>query len=222
MSLFSQYMINHGVSQETLILILMLPIVATIIALARQVVGIKGFGIYTPLIIAFAFWAIGLRYGLIVFTVIILIGSLMRFIVKRFRLLYLPRMAIVIIGVTVAIIVLFSIGAYSGKLQLTNTVVSVFAVLVMISLVEKFIAAQIERGTREAIFLTSETLILSIVCFFIVSWSWLQNIVLTYALWVIVGSLAVNILLGKWTGLRLSEYYRFREVIRHVELPKKK
>lgn len=222
MSLFSQYMINHGVSQETLILILMLPIVATIIALARQVVGIKGFGIYTPLIIAFAFWAIGLRYGLIVFTVIILIGSLMRFIVKRFRLLYLPRMAIVIIGVTVAIIVLFSIGAYSGKLQLTNTVVSVFAVLIMISLVEKFIAAQIERGTREAIFLTSETLILSIVCFFIVSWSWLQNIVLTYALWVIVGSLAVNILLGKWTGLRLSEYYRFREVIRHVELPKKK
>ena len=97
-----RYLTDQGVSAEALMLVLMLPIVATVIALARQVVGIKGFGIYTPLIIAFAFWAIGLQYGIVVFSVIILIGSLMRFIVKKFRLLYLPRMAIIIIGVTIS------------------------------------------------------------------------------------------------------------------------
>jgi len=32
----------------------------------------------------------------------------------------------------------------------------------------------------------------------------------------------INIFLGKWTGLRFSEYFRFREVIKHVELPEKK
>ncbi len=57
-------MINQGVSEEAIILLLMLPIVATIIAFSRQVIGIKGFGIYTPLIISFAFLATGLKYGL--------------------------------------------------------------------------------------------------------------------------------------------------------------
>ena len=57
MSFITQYMINQGVPQETVVLLLMLPIVATIIALARQIIGIKGFGIYTPLIISFAFLA---------------------------------------------------------------------------------------------------------------------------------------------------------------------
>lgn len=215
-------MVNQGMSSDALILILMLPIVATIIAFARQVVGIKGFGIYTPLIIAFAFWAMGVWYGLVVFTVIILVGSLMRSIVKKFRLLYLPRMAIVIIGVTLSIILLFFCASYFGHIQLADSMVSTFAVLIMIMLVEKFVAAQIERGTREAIFLTLETLILSLISYLIISWTWLQGTVLVYAFWVIILSLIINILIGRWTGLRLSEYYRFREVIRHVELPKKK
>ena len=222
MSLLSQYMILRGISEDALVLILMLPIIATVIAFARQVVGIKGFGIYTPLIIAFAFWAIGIIYGLVVFLVIILIGSLMRFLVKKIRLLYLPRMAIVIIGVTIAILLLIFIATYFGQVHLMDSMLSVFAVLVMITLVEKFVAAQIERGTRDAVFLTAETLILSLASFLLISWSWLQGFVLAYALWIIIGSLIINIFIGRWTGLRLSEYYRFREVIRHVELPKKK
>ncbi|MBL7155055.1 MAG: hypothetical protein ISS88_00930 [Candidatus Portnoybacteria bacterium] len=220
MSFITQYMINQGVPQETVVLLLMLPLVATIIALARQVIGIKGFGIYTPLIISFAFLATGLKYGLVLFMTILLVGTLIRLLVKRFRLLYLPRMAIVLTSVALAILLLFLEGAYSGRRGLIAA--SIFAVLIMVTLVEKFIAAQIERGARGAIILTSETLLLSIICYWLASWLWLQNLVLLYPLWIILGSIAVNIFLGKWTGLRLSEYWRFREVIKNIELPKKK
>jgi len=89
-------------------------------------------------------------------------------------------------------------------------------------LVEKFIAAQIERGTRQAILLTFETLILSVVCYFVVQSLWLGNLVLTFPIPIIIICLIINFLLGKWTGLRLTEYLRFREAIKHVELPKKK
>jgi len=54
-------MINQGVPKETLVFLLMLPIVAIVISFARQVIGIKGFGIYTPLIITFAFLVTGLN-----------------------------------------------------------------------------------------------------------------------------------------------------------------
>jgi len=220
MSSLIQYMINQGVPQETVILLLMLPIVATVIAFARQVIGIKGFGIYTPLIISFAFLATGLKYGLAFFITILLVGTLVRFLVKRLRLLYLPRMAIVLTVVALAILILFLEGAYSGRLGLIAA--SIFAILIMITLVEKFVAAQIQRGAREAIVLTSETLILSVISYWIISWPWLQNLVFHFPLWAILATVIINIFLGKWTGLRLSEYFRFREVIKHVELPEKK
>ncbi len=220
MSSLIQYMINQGVPQETVVLLLMLPIVATVIAFARQIIGIKGFGIYTPLIISFAFLATGLKYGLAFFMTILLVGTLIRLLARRLRLLYLPRMAIVLTAVALAILVLLLEGAYSGRVGLIAA--SIFAILIMITLVEKFVAAQIQRGAREAIVLTSETLILSIVSYWIISWPWLQNLVLLFPLWAILAAVVINIFLGKWTGLRLSEYFRFREVIKHVELPEKK
>lgn len=217
---FVNYMIANGVPKETVVLLLMLPIVATIIAFARQVIGIRGFGIYTPLIISFAFLATGLKYGLVFFAAILFTGTAMRYLVKRFRLLYLPRMAIVLTAVAVAVLIVFGHGSYLHKNGLIN--VSVFVILIMITLVEKFVAAQIERGAQKAITLTMETLLLSVICYWTASWFWLQNAVTAYPAWIILGTVVVNIFLGKWTGLRFSEYFRFREVIKNIELPEKK
>ena len=213
-------MIDQGVPRETLIFLLMLPIVAIIIAFARQIIGIKGFGIYTPLIIAFAFLATGLKYGLIFFITIILVGTLTRLFIKKFRLLYLPRMAITLTIVSLVILIIFYLGAYSQKTDLIT--ISIFVILIMITLVEKFLAAQIERGGKGAIFLTSETLILSIICYWVASWDWLQIFVLGHPLTTIFSAIVISILLGKWTGLRLTEYFRFRELIKNIEIPKKR
>lgn len=215
-----QYLISHGIPQETISLLVMVPIVATIIAFSRQFIGVKGFGIYTPLIISFAFLSTGLKFGLALFLAILLVGTLSRLVVKKLRLLYLPRMAVIIIAVTVAVIAVMYWAIAANQTEIIAA--SVFAILIMISLVEKFIAAQTEQGARRALILTTETLILSVVSFWVISWPWLQNIVLRYPVWVVVLSLLANLLLGRWTGLRLFEYYRFREVIKNVELPKKK
>lgn len=213
-------MIANGVPRETIVLLLMLPVIATVIAFARQVIGIRGFGIYTPLILSFALLTTGLKYGLTFFAVILATGTLARFVVKRFRLLYLPRIAIVLIAVAIATLAVFLGGAYSGKTGIMN--ISIFAILIMITLVEKFITAQIERGADKAITLTIETLLLSIICYWIISRPWLQNMTLSFPLTVVLGSIIINIVLGKWTGLRFSEYFRFKEVIKHVELPEEK
>lgn len=220
MSFITQYMVNQGVPQETVVLLLMLPIVATIIAFARQIIGIKGFGIYTPLILSFAFLSTGLKYGLLFFITILSVGTLARFLVKRSRLLYLPRIAIVLALVALAILTIFWLGAYTDRKGLIAA--SVFAILIMITLVEKFIAAQIERGARKAIILTTETLVLSIICYWVASWLWLQNVVFLYPVWIFLIAIVINIFLGRWTGLRFYEYFRFRELIKYVESSRKK
>ena len=222
MNSFYQLIISQGVAPEAAVLILSLPIIVTLIAFFRQIIGIKGFGVYAPVVTTFSFLVVGLVHGLIIFISILITGSIMRYIAKRLRLLYLPRMAIIIIGAQLSVFALSVIGSYYDIINLIPNTVSVFAVLVMIIIIEKFVSSQIEKGTRQAIALTLETLALSIACFVVISLPFVQGLIITYPFWIIFTTLIINILLGKWTGLRLSEYFRFRKVIQHVDLPSKK
>lgn len=203
----------HNVPSEMVILILMLPVIATLITFFRQIVGIKAFGIYTPLIITFAFMAIGIKYGIAIFIAVIFIGMLSRFVLKPFRLLYLPRVAIML---TIVALVILGILLLGGSFKKTSfSMASVFPILIIITLVEKFITVQIEKGNKVAIALATETLVISIVGFFVVSSSALRMFLASYP-WIVLFTLPINILLGKWTGLRLSEYIRFRHVIKRM------
>lgn len=208
------FILAQGVPFDTIILALMLPIIATFIAFLRQVVGIKAFGIYTPLIITFAFLATnGLKYGIAIFITVLLAGMLMRFVLKPFRLLYLPRVAIMLSVVTVFLLVVLTLG---GELKRTGLAsVSIFPILIMITIVEKFVAVQIEKGNRVAIILAIETLFISVCGFFIASSSWIIKILILHP-WIILFTFPINIFLGKWTGLRVSEYFRFKEIIKNM------
>jgi len=212
-NIFINFFLTHNVPFDMVILILMLPIIATLITFFRQVIGIKAFGIYTPLIITFAFMAIGIKYGIAIFIAVIFLGMLSRFILKPFRLLYLPRVAIMITLVALVILGMLLLGGTFKKTSFSNA--SIFPILIIITLVEKFITVQIEKGNRVAIALATETLAISIVGFFIVSSSTLRTFLASYP-WVVLLTLPINILLGKWTGLRLSEYLRFRDVIKKM------
>lgn len=205
------FMIQGGVPRETIILLLMLPIIATFIVATRQIIGIKAFGIYTPLIITFAFFDMGIKYGLAIFIVVLLTGTLVRYVVRLFHLLYLPRMGIVLSATALAILFLLFEGVVSRRTVLISS--SIFSILIMITLAEKFIAAQIEKGLKSAVVLSIETLIISVVGYYILEWDRLQNLVFFYPQIILVAFL-INILLGRWSGLRLIEYFRFKGLLK--------
>jgi len=209
-----KYFIAQGLPLDTVIMLLMLPIVVTLIALFRQIAGIKAFGIYTPAIVTFAFLAIPqLRYGVIVFVIVIVIGMMMRYLLSKLRLLYLPRMAITLSVVAFSILALLALGGLLNRTGLAA--VSIFPILIMVTLVEKFVGTQIEKGNKAALVLALETLFISIVGFYIASWTGLIKLVVVYP-WVILLTIPVNIFLGKWDGLRISEYVRFRDVLKNM------
>lgn len=220
MDFLVQQIVNFGVSEVTIALILMLPIVATFITFARQVIGIRGFGIYITLIIAFAFVATQLKYGLVIFFVVVLSGTFFRLLIKKMRILYLPRMAIILTGVTLDVFLMFFFGSYFKikGLQL----ISIFPILITTLIVERFVSAQIERDFKTAVLMTIETLILAIISYFIINWSFLQQLLLNFSLFALALVLLFNYILGRWTGLRVSEYFRFRELLEYLEMSSKK
>jgi len=205
------YLINRGVAIDNLFLLLMLPIIATLIAFLRQILGIKTFGIYTPTIITLCFISTGLKYGLTIFIVILLVATVLRFLLRKFKLLYLPRMAIVLCVVALVLLFLFMVGAYFNKTGMIT--LSILPILVLIIMVEKFIAVQIEKGGITAILLSLETILVSVVCYWIVNWEWFKTLILSYPELVLL-TIVANVALGKWTGLRLSEYFRFKALLK--------
>lgn len=210
---FIQLAINEGVPIQTISLLLMLPLVATMVAFFRQVVGIKAFGIYTPSIVTFAFLAFdpkGLKYGIAIFFAVIFVGMASKYILKRFRLLYLPRVAITLSLISFSMIAILIVGGYFQRTGLAA--VSIFPLLIMITLAEKFVAVQIEKGNRVALLLAGETLLISLVGYAIVNSVAITGAILSYP-WLVLLAIPANIALGKWTGLRLIEYVRFYKIL---------
>lgn len=215
MSEIIKLIISQGVDIETAYLILALPFIATLIAIFRQIIGIKSFGIYTPLVLTFAFWATDIKYGLAIFIIILLAGTVARYTLKNFRLLYLPRMAIVLTAISLSILSLLAVGGYLRKTGLAST--SILPILIMITLIEKFISAQVEKGLRTATVLSIETVAISIVGYYFITWDVFRSMVLDHPEYILF-LFIMNIFLGRWTGLRLSEYLRFKGVIKNVDL----
>jgi hypothetical protein len=207
------FFVDQGVPSYTVVLLLMLPVIATLVAFFRQVIGIKAFGIYTPSIVTFAFLAFdpkGLKYGIAIFISIILVGMLSRFALRRLRMLYLPRVAITLTIVACSILGVLVLGGSMNRTGLAS--VSIFPLLIMITLVEKFVATQIEKGDRTAILLAVETLGISLLGYFVARSEFLIGLILSQP-WVVLATVPVNVWLGKWTGLRLTEYVRFRKIL---------
>lgn len=207
------YMLTHGVAARTVILLLMLPLIATILAFLKQVIGISTFGLYTPSVLALSFIALGWKVGVAFVIFIIFTGYMTRTFMQRWRLLHIPKVAIVISAVSITLLVLLGIGAYF-KLTLSGD--TIFILLIMSTLSEGFLTMKTEEGLASAVVGIAETIFAALLCVFIVQWSYLQSFILAYPEAILI-TIFVNIFLGRWTGLRLVEYFRFREVFRHLQ-----
>jgi len=201
--------IERGVPTQTMVYILMFPLIATFVALIRQVIGIKTFGVFLPSILTISFLATGLLPGIIIFIVILISGTVLRFLLQEFRLLYLPRVALLISIISLIAVGLIIIAAYLN-IGLASELLA-FPILIMIIIVERFIAVQTEKGYESALLLTGETLLISIIGYFILNSMTLQNFILDHPGFILI-LIIFDIILARWTGLRLVEYLRFREL----------
>lgn len=206
-------MLTKGVPSQTVILLLVLPVIATILAFLKQVVGITTFGLYTPSIIALSFMALGWQLGVLFLVFILVTGYATRAIMRRWRLLYIPKVAVILTVVSITLLILMGVSAFFG---ITFSRETIFILLIMSTLSESFLNLKTEQGWYSAILGIAETIFAALICVFIVQWGVFQSMILAYPELILLTVIA-NVLLGRWTGLRLVEYFRFREVFKHMQ-----
>lgn len=205
--------VASGVPANTIVLLLLLPIMTFVIAFSRNIVGIRGFGIFLPAALSVVFVATGPLIGIGLFLIIVMVSTFVRLVLRKLKvkLQYLPRMSFILWAVVIGVLSILFMAPYLKFSELSN--VSIFAVLILILLAEDFTRVQLGKSAKTAVTLTFETLLLSLISFFFLTLKPLQEFVLVNPEISLISVAVLNLILGKYTGLRFMEFYRFRKLI---------
>jgi hypothetical protein len=203
--------VSEGVSPNTLVLLFLFPLVAALVAFSRQVVGVSGFGIITPALLSVAFLSTGGLVGLVLLFFILSVATLGRMLIKKVKVPYLPKLAILIWVVSMAVLILLLMSPMIGLTRLMS--VGIFPIMLFVLLAETFIEAQITRSVSTSMMMTGETVILALISYKVMSAPFIQSQVLLNPEISVIAILVLDYLIGRYKGLRLLEIWRFRKLL---------
>jgi hypothetical protein len=207
--------------KEVFVMLILLPVVTTIIGIARYVIGTKSLGIFTPVIITFLLYEFGnnageqdifkaIKYGLLLYVVTLVTSWAVYKLLKFLRMNYIPKLTLVAIGVVIAMfvsIIVAGIFGFNGPVFMNK-----FTLIIMALLVEPFVSAFARKGAKYGFNTAIDTFITALFCYIIISITRVQDFIETNLL-IIPLLIIVNVYLGRFTGLRLNEYWRFRSIL---------
>lgn len=196
-------------SQNTYSLLLMVPLGALLVVIMRTFIGIQTFGTFMPILIAIAFRETQLFWGIVLFSIIVLIGLLIRFYLESLRLLLIPRLAVILVVVIILMLIIsFSTGALGVDRLLS---VSLFPMVILAMTIERMSITWEESGAQVALLQGLGSLIVASLGFLIMTNEHLSYLMFAFPelLFVILG---ICLWMGNYTGYRLSELFRFREI----------
>jgi len=199
-----------GISQNLLVILLMIPFGAIVVVIFRNVIGLETFGTFLPALIAAASRETGLLWGLVGFSLVIIISSLVRRLLDKVQLLHSPKMAILL---TTVVIVLLSISVIGVQLELFELAhITLFPIAILAITAERFTIIEIEQGWRKAMSISANTMLVIAAAYVVMDSLFLQSMILAFPelLFIII---ALNLWLGKWVGMRVTEFYRFRRLL---------
>ncbi|MCJ7494487.1 MAG: UUP1 family membrane protein [Deltaproteobacteria bacterium] len=193
--------------QQTFRILLLVPIGVLIISVLRNLVGFPTFGIFMPVLMALAFRNTGLAYGLGIFAGVLLVGYTVRRGLDKLHLLLVPRMSLIVTLVISCFTVLALIGSKLGLREFMAVGLLPFVILTMV--IERFFVLVEEAGVREGIRTAVGSAAVSLISYQIISWEPLQLTFFVYPE-LMAPVAGLQILLGRYTGYRLSELFRFK------------
>jgi len=195
--------------QRNLRLLLLVPLGALSMAILRNVVGIRTFGMFMPMLIALAMTTTGLALGSAFLGAVVSLALLIRLWIQRFYLLLAPRIAFTLTLVVLLMVGLISLG---DRFHIETSGIGVFPFVIMTMIVERITVSLEEEGTRNTVNRILSTLFAIYFTYAVIEARALQMIFLVFPELLIV-ILGLLVLVGRYTGYRLTELQRFRDIL---------
>ena len=211
---FWQRLSLHGLrpaEQHLVRFLLRLALAAVIVSFFRTVIGVPTFGTFSPALLGLAFIDLeSLAWGIPVFLLLVLTGWGMRHLLERFHLLQVPR-ASALLTLIVSLLILIIIITSNYGIAATQYF-SLLPLVILTHLVERFWTVEAEDGSASSFKTLLGTTVIAIVVSVVLSpdavTAWMFRYPETLGV-----ALAAQFVLGRYTGYRLAELYRFGDLL---------
>lgn len=191
--------------------LLLLPVAALLVCAFRNVVGMNSFGTFAPALVGLAFHDLHSWPGVAVFVGLLLAGWGMRRALDRYHLLQVPRVALMLsLILSVVVVVIVTSNLYGAP---ATRYISLFPMVILTGMVERFWTLEAEDGTAASFRTLAQTLVMALAIAAVLGQPWLKRLLFCYpeALGLVM---ACQLLIGRYTGYRLTELWRFRDFLR--------
>jgi hypothetical protein len=201
-------------TQNVYRVLLLVPIGAFILVILRNVIGIRTFGTFMPILIALAFRETQILWGVFLFTLLITLGLSARFYFENLKLLLVPRLASIL---TIVVLLMVALTVITHKLGLERGLgVALFPMVIITMTIERMCIVWEERGAAESIKQGIGSLVVAALACLVMTNRYAEHIVFIFPE-VLLVSLAGTLLLGRYSGYRLLELYRFKVLAKDKE-----
>jgi hypothetical protein len=202
-----QKAIGLGIPANTIVLIFLVPVIATLVTFVRVIIGLPALEMLVPIVLAFAFVAIGITAGVIILGAVVLASFVSRALLRRVPIMYFPKRSLshmllaffVFAALTLAIIL---------EIESIKDL-SIFPVIILTLLGDSIVSVQLRKTVRETMLITTVTIGIALLGYLMATSLWVRDLVI---LWpeIVLLTIPINLLLGRYFGLRLAEILRFK------------
>jgi hypothetical protein len=195
--------------------LLLMPLAALIVCVFRNLIGLYSFGTFAPALVGLAFRDLHSLPGILVFVSILLLGWLMRRVLDCYHLLQVPRVACML--TLVVIVLITAIIAANFQEVAATRYMPLFPLVILTGMIERFWTLEVEDSTTASFKTLLSTMFIAAIIALIVGRDVVANQMFRYpeTLGIIM---AAQLLIGRYTGYRLAELFRFRDFLRQEPL----
>lgn len=204
-----QEAVRMGIPANTIFLILLTPILALLVSFTRVVIGLPTLDMLVPIALAFAFVSVGITIGMFVLLAIILASFIAKRSLSALKIMFYPKRSLSMLFLAIAVFAALTIGVVLEFDRVLS--VSIFPILILMLLGDLIVSVQLHKSSSETLLITSTTVLLGLVGYIAATSQFIQDTLILYpeiALLVI----PLNILVGRYFGLRILELLRFNSV----------
>jgi len=222
MDIISNLLISEArIPYHTAIMILSFPIISTMIAIFRYYFGFKTFGLYPHIILIYALYSFsiisdfgldffrGFKLSMLFLLVAILSVSASKILFAQINFHIVPKKNLYLTIGLISILFVFLFAKEYDKRSILE--VQFLGILAILTLSEKYLNFSIKKGQRSAFWYMFNTITVSTLLSFLITSNLFQQILLGNT-WIILVAIIINIIVGSYTGLRISELIRFRKI----------
>jgi len=210
--------------------LLLLPVAALVVSIFRTIIGITTFGTFGPALLGLVCRDVSdFPWGLGIFVGIMLTGWVIRRALDRYHLLMVPRISVLLTCIVILLVIrLMLLGPEAGT---TRGYVALLPLIILTHMIERFWTVETEDGTVASFRTLLGTVAVAVAGTLVVNFDLPLNGVMHLmgrGPVVIADSvrttlfrypeglglfLAGQLLIGRYTGYRLTELFRFRDLL---------